>query len=72
MRRNLTVLLVAIGLGLMVVGYLSSAPWGADVVADGDPAFTGAPSLFILGIVAILASALVYELLPSRDDDRVG
>ena len=72
MRRILTVLLVVFGLALMVVSYFSSAPWGSSTVADSDPAFVGAPTLFIIGIVSILAAALVYELLPSRDDDRVG
>lgn len=72
MRRVLTVLLVLFGLGLMVVSYFSSAPWGSSTVADSDPAFAGAPSLFVLGILSILAAALVYELLPTRDDDRVG
>jgi len=72
MRRILTALLVVFGLVLMVVSYFSSAPWGASTVTDSDPAFVGAPTLFIIGIVSILAAALVYELLPSRDDDRVG
>ena len=72
MRRILTVLLVVFGLALMVVSYFSSAPWGSSTVADSTPAFVGAPTLFIIGIVSILAAALVYELLPSRDDDRVG
>jgi uncharacterized BrkB/YihY/UPF0761 family membrane protein len=71
MRRILTSLFILIGLGLMLVGYVSSAPWGASSVADSDPAFLGAPALFITGIVSILAAALVYELLPVRDDDRV-
>ena len=72
MRRNVTLLLVFFGLVLMVVGYFSSAPWGSSSVADSDPAFLGAPTLFILGIVAILAAAIFYELLPTRDDDRLG
>jgi len=72
MRRNVTLLLVLVGLVLMVVGYFSSAPWGSSSVADSDPAFLGAPTLFILGIVAILAAAIFYELLPTRDDDRLG
>ena len=72
MRRILTFLFILIGLGLMVVGYMSSAPWGASSVADSDPAFLGAPSVFIAGIITVLAAALVYELLPARDDDRVG
>jgi uncharacterized BrkB/YihY/UPF0761 family membrane protein len=72
MRRVLTLLLVVFGLALMVVSYFSSAPWGANTVADSDPAFVGAPTLFIVGIISILAAAVVYELLPARDDDRVG
>jgi uncharacterized BrkB/YihY/UPF0761 family membrane protein len=72
MRRIVTLLLVLVGLVLMVVGYLNSAPWGSSSVADGDPVFAGAPTLFILGIVVILSAPVFYELLPSRDDDRVG
>ena len=72
MRRIFTVLLVVFGLALMVVSYFSSAPWGSSSVADSDPAFVGAPTLFVIGIISILAAALVYELLPTRDDDRVG
>lgn len=72
MRRTVTLLLVLVGLVLMVVGYFSSAPWGSSSVADSDPAFLGAPTLFILGIVVILAAAVFYELLPSREDDRLG
>lgn len=72
MRRTLTAILIVIGLGLMVVGYFTSAPWGASSVADSDPEFVGAPILFIVGIVLVLAAALFYELLPARDDDRVG
>ncbi len=72
MRRTVTLLLVVLGLVLMVIGYFSSAPWGSSSVADSDPAFLGAPTLFILGIVVILAAAVFYELLPSREDDRLG
>jgi len=72
MRRIVTLLLVLIGLGLMLLGFLSSAPWGASSVADSDPRFMGAPTLFIVGIVVVLAAAVFYELLPERDDDRVG
>jgi len=72
MRRIVTLLLVLVGLVLMVVGYLNSAPWGASSVADSIPLFAGAPTLFIVGIVVILSAPVFYELLPSRDDDRVG
>lgn len=72
MRRIVTLLLVLVGLGLMIIGYTNSAPWGSTSVADSDPTFVGAPALFILGIVMTLSAAIFYELLPSRDDDRVG
>ena len=72
MRRIVTLLLVLVGLALMVVGYINSAPWGSSSVADSDPVFLGAPTLFILGIVVTLSAAIFYELLPPRDDDRVG
>lgn len=66
MRRTVTGVLIVAGLALMVVGYLASAPWGASSVADSDPAFPGAPLLFVLGIISMVASALVYELLPDE------
>lgn len=71
MRNVMTALLVLAGLILMGVGYASSAPWGASSVADADPAFLGAPTMFILGIVMVLSAALVYELIPERDYDAV-
>jgi hypothetical protein len=65
----MTLSLVLVGLVLMVVGYFSSAPWGSSSVADSNPAFLGAPMFFILGILVILAAAVLYELLPPREDD---
>lgn len=69
MRRTLTAGMLIGGLVLMVVGYLSSAPWGAQSVANSDPRFDFAPTLFVLGVILALASALVYELLPERRKD---
>ena len=72
MRRIVTLFLILTGLVLMIVGYLNSAPWGASSVTDSNPVFAGAPTLFIVGIIVILSAPIFYELLPSRDDDRVG
>ena len=66
MRRTLTWTLIALGLALMTVGYLASAPWGADAVSDSNPRIDFAPALFVLGVIVAFSSALVYELLPSR------
>ena len=66
MRRAITVGLIVVGFALMLIGFLAAAPWGSSAVADSDPAFTGAPILFILGVVSAVAAAVVYELLPDR------
>lgn len=66
MRRRLTTGMLIGGVVLMVVGYLSSAPWGADSVTNSDPRFDFAPAVFVLGVVLAIGAALVYELLPDR------
>lgn len=66
MRRTITVGLVVIGLALMLIGYLLAAPWGSHSVADSDPTMTGAPAVFLLGIVSVVGAAVIYELLPER------
>ncbi len=72
MRSILTWVLIILGLGLAVVGYVLSAPWGTASVADSDPVVVGAPLIFILGIISILAAAVLYELLPSSNDAGTG
>jgi len=66
MRRNVTVSMVVVGLALMLIGFLTAAPWGSSAAADSDPVLLGAPLLFILGIVSVVAAAVVYEVLPDR------
>ena len=67
MRREvITFAVLAVGLILMIVGYFSAAPWGADAVRNSDPRFEYAPALFVLGVVLAFCSALVYELLPDE------
>ena len=72
MRSIVTRLLVLGGLALTVVGYLLAAPWGSSSEADSNPIVVGAPLIFILGILSIVAAALFYELRPGRGDDRSG
>lgn len=66
MRRATTVTMLVLGFALMLVGYLAAAPWGASSVADSNPTFTGAPLVFILGIVLVVAAAVLYEILPDK------
>lgn len=68
MRRTVTVGLVVVGLVLMVFGYLMAAPWGSSAVADSNPRMTGAPLLFVIGIVSVVAAAVLYEVLPDRQE----
>ena len=66
MRRTITIGLVVVGFVLMVLGFLTAAPWGSSSVADSNPVILGAPILFLLGIVSVVAAAVLYEVLPDR------
>jgi len=70
MRKALTVGMIIAGVALMVLSYMSlAAPWGNSRVANSNPRLQFAPALFVLGVVLAFGSALVYEMLPDRDDD---
>ncbi|MEE8346117.1 MAG: hypothetical protein V3S20_02095 [Dehalococcoidia bacterium] len=64
MRRNtLFVLIILGGFALAIVGFALSAPIGAtDGPSISNPRMDFAPLLFVLGIIMIFSSALVYEL----------
>lgn len=69
MRRTITLSLVVAGFALMVIGFFVAAPWGTSSIEDADPAFTGAPLVFVVGIISVVAAAVLYELLPDRHGD---
>jgi uncharacterized RDD family membrane protein YckC len=57
------------GLVLAVLGFILSAPIGpASGPAISDPQVTGAPIMFVLGVVLIFVSPAVYELYPGQDE----
>jgi prepilin signal peptidase PulO-like enzyme (type II secretory pathway) len=64
----LTAAMIVIGIALMVLGYFLSAPWGASSVANSNPTMPFAPAMFVLGVVVLFSSAIVYELIPNRYD----
>lgn len=66
MRRTVTIGMIVVGFLLMVVGYLSAAPWGASSVSDSNPSIIGAPIIFLLGIASIIAAAVLYEVMPDK------
>ena len=71
MRKNMFILTLLVGLALAVIGFLMSAPVGptlSPVVSN--PRLPFAPTLFILGIVVVFASAVVYELVPDKKEKQ--
>jgi len=52
------------GLALALLGLALSARWGTPR-PEGDPLLPGSPVMFLMGVVMMLAAALVYELFPS-------
>ena len=66
MRKTITMTMIVIGVGLMLLGYFLSAPWGADSVANSDPRLPFSPAIFVLGVITVFSSALAYELIQNR------
>lgn len=68
MRVVLTFAVLIGGIALALVSYLFfAAPIGvADNESFSNPRVPFASALFVLGLMLVFTSALVYELLPSR------
>ena len=66
MRKTITMTMIVIGVGLMLLGYFLSAPWGADSVANSDPRLPFSPAIFVLGVITVFSSALAYEQIQNR------
>ena len=67
MRRHtvLFVLTLLAGLLLAIAGFLLAAPIGAPNGPDiSSPRVEFAPAIFVLGMILIFGSAVVYELVP--------
>ncbi len=60
-------LTLLVGLALTVIGFLLAAPIGpttSPVISN--PRLPFAPTLFVLGIMLVFGSAVVYELFPDK------
>ena len=68
MRQTVTFLVLIVGVALAVVSYfLLAAPLGHPSSEwYSNPRLPFAPLLFIIGVMVVFASAVVYELLPDR------
>lgn len=68
MRGLVALLILVAGVALAVVSYfLLAAPLGPPIGPEYSTSrMLGAPAIFILGIMLVFLSAVVYELLPER------
>lgn len=68
MRTWLTVMTVVIGLALALISYfVFAAPLGTPTSETfSNPRVPFAATFFVLGVSLVVASAIVYELLPER------
>lgn len=65
MRRIAFLATLFIGMVLAVIGFLGAAPIGpTSGPVTSDPHFRLAPLVFVLGIIMVFSSAIVYELYP--------
>lgn len=65
---RLFLITLVIGLVLTVLGYLLAAPLGAPSGPNtADPRMPFAPLVFVIGVILIFSSAIVYEVV--RDDE---
>lgn len=70
MRRAITILMIVGGIALMLLSYFwLSAPWGNSEVSHSNPRMDFAPVVFLIGIMSVFLSAVVYELLPDRKSE---
>lgn len=67
MRGALFLLTLLVGVVLVAAGFFLAAPIGANVSpVTSNPRLPFAPALFILGVMLIFFSAVVYELWPEQ------
>lgn len=57
-RKPLSISILLIGHAVVLLGWLLS--WGSGMV--------GAPLIFVIGVVLIFLSPVVYELYPGKED----
>ena len=70
-RSTLFILTVVFGLTLALVGFFLSAPIGAPSGPSiSDPRVEFAPLMFVVGVILLFGSAIVYELVPGTEEEN--
>ncbi len=67
MRKTMFLLTLLVGLASAVIGFLLSAPLGHASPIVSDPVVSFAPTIFVLGVILLFTSAVVYELYPDKE-----
>ncbi len=69
MRKTMFLLTLLVGLALAIIGFFLSAPIGPTLSQEiSNPRLEFAPAIFVLGVVLIFSSAIVYELTPDKEE----
>lgn len=69
MRRTLFLLTLLAGLALAIVGFSLAAPIGpTDGPHISSPRVLFAPGIFVIGVILMFSSAVVYELVPDKKE----
>ncbi len=67
MRITAFALTLLVGVALVLIGFFLSAPIGPTTSpVYSNPRMVFAPGLFVIGLILIFVSAVVYELTPDR------
>lgn len=64
MRKEATIITILVGLILVAIGLSLSAPLGPTLSpAISSPEMLGAPALFVIGVLLVFFSAVVYNVV---------
>lgn len=71
MRKTMFWVTILTGLVLVIGGFLLAAPIGPPISsAISDPRIPFSPTVFLLGVMLLFGSAVVYELTPDGSKEK--
>ncbi len=67
-RKTAFTITLFVGVALSVMGFMLAAPLGSPTGPEiSEPRVVGAPLVFVVGVIMMFLSPVVYELYPGRD-----
>lgn len=71
MRKRMFWITVLIGLAFVIGGFFLSAPIGEPIDSTiSNPRVPFSPTVFLIGIMLLFGSAIVYELTPGGKEEK--